>query len=118
MVDLSIVFCKRLPGRVNLHFPSFSYGFPMFFCMFTRGYSQFLQPKDHRRPPDTTDLAGVTSARRAALLGAVSAVTLAGQEKAEAFGKNPSDWLGYYKDRLGIDGTLMRIWEFIVVYMV
>ena len=40
----------------------------------------------------------MTTARRAALLGAVSAVTVAGQEKAEAFGKNPSDWLGYYKD--------------------
>eukprot|EP00435_Cladocopium_sp_Y103_P023235 s2833_g5.t1 len=40
------------------------------------------------------------SARRAALLGAVSAATVAGlqEEKAEAFGKNPSDWLGYYKD--------------------
>ena len=33
MVDLSSLLCKRLPGRVNLHFPMvflwFSYGFPM-----------------------------------------------------------------------------------------
>ena len=30
-MDLSIVFCERLPGRVNLHFPM---GFPMVFPWF------------------------------------------------------------------------------------
>ena len=51
---------------------------------------------DHSRP-----LTGA-SARRAALLGAVSAtVATVAEDKAEAFGKNPSDWLGYYKDSGG-----------------
>ena len=31
MVDIAIVFCKPLPGRVNLHFPmGFSYGYTTF----------------------------------------------------------------------------------------
>ena len=45
MVDLSIVFCVRLPGRVNLHFPMgfpmifpLSYGFPMVFLWFSYGF--------------------------------------------------------------------------------
>lgn len=42
------------------------------------------------------------SARRAALLGAATAVaTSVASEEAQAFGKNPSDWLGYYKDWRG-----------------
>ena len=66
--------------------------------------------------------AGVVFARRAALLGAVSAATVAtAGEKAEAFGANPSDWLGYYKDwgwvgpwgnGLGIDS-----WEFYIILL-
>ena len=39
MVDLSTANGKRLPGRVNFHFPSiflwFSYGFPMVFLWFS-----------------------------------------------------------------------------------
>ena len=45
MVDLSIVFCVSLPGRVNLHFPMgfpmifpLSYGFPMVFLWFSYGF--------------------------------------------------------------------------------
>ena len=43
------------------------------------------------------------SARRAALLGAATAVASSmASEEAQAFGKNPSDWLGYYKDPMGL----------------
>ena len=37
MVDLSSSFCKRLPGRVNLHFPMV---FPMVFPWFSYGIPQ------------------------------------------------------------------------------
>lgn len=51
------------------------------------------------------------SARRAALLGAATAVASSmASEEAQAFGKNPSDWLGYYKDRRGLKIRLVNAW--------
>ena len=51
------------------------------------------------------------SARRAALLGAATAVASSmASEEAQAFGKNPSDWLGYYKDWRGLKFRLVNAW--------
>ena len=51
------------------------------------------------------------SARRAALLGAATAVASSmASEEAQAFGKNPSDWLGYYKDSMGLKIRLVNAW--------
>ena len=58
MVDLSIVFCKRLPGRVNLHFPSFSYGFPMVFPLQPPFSIVFFKRLPGRVYSDTSDHQG------------------------------------------------------------
>lgn len=42
----------------------------------------------------------ISAGRRAAMLGAAAGV-LGQAQQAQAFGKDPSDWLGYYKDLAG-----------------